>query len=358
MSSVLLNKDIFTGPMLRSLRLAGQWQMDRTVGQCAQRWAPLTDLKIELCSIGSDSARFNASQALGLLEALPRLVTASFALQHEKPGDAVENHTPIKLSHLKYLSLRGVPMRPGFARSLILPSLNAMHLIFEAYPGGDSNSSTSTQPDGYEAGILELLRIFGTQLSVLALNPEPFTLASFPSCLNNLSNKRLETLSLIDKNFPTPPDHFALYGVDAKQQLDYAALSYLADPSVLPNLKYFEMAVRNLRWDAQWDLALVEMIAARRRMSANFHLGEKGCEALVRESVVKVGPEEDAAQSKCCIRDVHVALSWWTYIDIVDELKARGVDLEVDPFSIRLDYPYSRRRSIGELSPRPWTERR
>lgn len=265
--SALLNCKVFAGPKLRAVTLGGHVQMpNRPFVKYFEHWTSVTELTIEPSQSDQRSTLFNAYHALQFLQHLPHLTSVSFVLHHEKPGQIVQREHPVTLPNLQKVSLRGVPMGPGFARSLVLPSLTSMYLAFDAYENDGQDPPTLATPAGYGEGILELLRRFGGQFTALAIDPAPFTgtLSSFPSCLDYLDSGRLETFRLIDRHFPAPhPDSQSEEA--ARRELIHAALVYLANPAVLPNLKHFGMTL----WDHSLHMcegALAEVVNGRRRM--------------------------------------------------------------------------------------------
>lgn len=355
-SASLMKGAFFAGPMLRSVELGGHWDTTASLKECVQPWAPLTELKVDLSHAGGSNSYLSAYHALQLLESFQQLIKVSFVLQLERPVRAIERETAIKLPRLQSLSLQGVPMGPGFVRSLVLPSLKAMSLVFDGIEYDDSSVLIPVAPVVHEEGILELLRRFGPQLTALALNTDALSFACFPSCLDSLNHDRLETLSLIDHHFPIPQFNRDRHAAHAKGAKHHVALAYLANPLVLPNLKYFEMTIANVHPDRRCDVGLVEVIAARRGRNVDAD-EEKEPEAGIQGSADEPQLDANTARSRFAsrsrIRHVHVALSWSTHFNVIEELRRRRVDMDADPFKLLLRYSTSR-QSVGEILERPW----
>ncbi|KAJ3548006.1 hypothetical protein NMY22_g1440 [Coprinellus aureogranulatus] len=352
LSSSLMQTALFSAPSLRRLSTKGRCKIRHS--RSLKEWGRGCSLLTELCIDppndidGSRPGLFGPSDALRLLEAIPSLTRASFGLQaFGEAGLAIATPTQVIAPHLVSLSLHGVPMGSGFARTLVLPSLSHLALLFYPWIGRNSRGTLLTSPTKrYANGIREFLSIFGRQLKGLALNPAPLTSASLSSCLDFLDSEKLETLSFVPNHFPAQQRQ-AVYGFDTDavdvrmDALNCTALAYIGEPSVFPNLKRFEMNVYNASRDDACSRALLEVIASRRGGVEDVNRGEHGAAEL--------GPGDNAPNAddfvtsslthglqKSQLQDVHLVFSTYSTVDIVKELTDKGVDLG---FNLRLDYP-------------------
>ncbi|KAJ3520371.1 hypothetical protein NMY22_g12786 [Coprinellus aureogranulatus] len=193
---------VFCGPSLHHVKLVGQWYLNRSLWVIRSGWARLTELHVEL-DHGEDHSRFSGLHALQLLEALPTLEKASFELQYdsERRLQDYERETTIILPRLSSLSLRGIPPKPAFARSLSLPSLTSLYLVFNIdfdIPSSPPNSSGTPE---IMAGVVELVKKFGTRLTTLALDADVLAPSFVHDVLGPVDHERLQRLSLIDRIF-------------------------------------------------------------------------------------------------------------------------------------------------------------
>ncbi|KAJ3519299.1 hypothetical protein NMY22_g13267 [Coprinellus aureogranulatus] len=351
LSSSIMRSGMFSGPSLRRITTRGQCRISNTgsLKEWSRGCSQLTEIHIDPPNIDLRPPLFDPSDALCLFGALPGLTRASLGFQHPWTAAAIATRTRVTVPQLVFLSLHGIPAGPEFARAL------------------RSQYGWLTQPPGeYAEGILEFLRIFGEQLKGLALNPAPFPVASLDSCLDRLDNERLETLSLIHTHFPVPRRQ-EVYGIDSEHldllidRRNHAALRYIANPSVFPNLKHFEMNLYNICSGDTCSKSILTLIASRRGQPM-----DGGSQSIARlgglasraqdlrislgfgNSTEKISGLVHGAHNH--IQDVHIIFSRPSTVDIVDELRRRRVDMG---FNLRLNYPdFS--QSIGTTPVNPW----
>lgn len=345
-SPALMHTGLFSGPSLRHLKLEGDWDMGGPLRGRIKGWASLTEIEIDALPGPAGSPRFGAYQVLIFLEAVPSLVRASFILRHEGEEEQVATlSSPITRADLQFLSLKGVPMGPDLARFVILPSLTELRLVFD--PSRDINGSfdnpTPEPDDNYGEGVLQLLRKFGDQLTTLVLNPEVLSPSSYHSCLEFLNSDRLESLSLTDKHFHAQQARSEEDSSTPGKHLDCLTLAYLTQPHILSNLKHLAMNVRNWRRNGECELALLELIAARRRRMEPTPVSPNLAEGGHIEGVVPIEyeGEELASGRSRYLTEVHVTFTHDSDLNIIQELNSRGVDLRSPSFTMRLNYPNS-----------------
>ncbi|TEB22541.1 hypothetical protein FA13DRAFT_1740938 [Coprinellus micaceus] len=328
----LLAGGLFSGPSLRRVSLEGRWMMNHKLGVAVQGWAPLTDLEITP-STNASGTHFGVSNLPYLFKAFPLLQNAKFLFQQSEPTPEVVNPTePIVLPRLKSLYLGGQAMGPALARSLVLPSLQVLFLVFEI-----SQSSARSGMLDYDKCILEFLQRFGAQLTSFGINHDILLPPSFPSYLNMLDNARLESLSLINNSFPQRQTEPGPFSSILRGDQDCRVLAHLAKPGVFPGLKHLEMSARS----RNCETALADVIAARRRWTRTV---KNQCSQVRTEVCSVVGYEaenEIQPNTTIPIEDVHVTFTRPRGSSVIQELRDRGVDLTSGPFSIRLNYPES-----------------
>ncbi|KAJ3519300.1 hypothetical protein NMY22_g13266 [Coprinellus aureogranulatus] len=240
-----------------------------------------------------------------------------------------------------------MPVGPNFAKTLDLPSLKVLSLIFDANPGGHPTPHWHT-------GVLNLLSKFGNQLTALALNPIVLTPSSFQSCLNSLNNERLEFLGLFEKHFPSSKALPSAVENGVGDYFDWPVLIRLTTPGAFPCLKLLEMEVRNMVADndvsiggTRLELEVVELIAVR-AVKAD----------ATGSSAENVGESTFAGEFKrkkgdCTTAGMHIAFTRASNINIVEALEDRGIDLRSRSLQMRLVYPNAT-ISHGSLPVSPW----
>ncbi|KAJ3535541.1 hypothetical protein NMY22_g6445 [Coprinellus aureogranulatus] len=241
LSSSLMQTGLFSAPSLRRITTKGHCRIggSASLKGCSRGCSLLTEVSIDL---------FDPSDALHLLEALPHLIKASFGLQPPRMvGQTIFTTAQVTAPKLMPLSLHGSPIGPELAKALKSPSLSGLSLLFYPYTVRRGFWRIVIRPpEGFADGTFEFLRIFGKQLKGLTINSGPFVGHPLGFCLHYLDNERLETLGLIHTRVPELRGH-ALFGADSDDpdavfdRLNRAALKYIANPSVFPNLKGFEM---------------------------------------------------------------------------------------------------------------------
>ncbi|KAJ3519544.1 hypothetical protein NMY22_g13148 [Coprinellus aureogranulatus] len=339
LSSSLMQTGLFSAPSLRRITTKGHCRIDDSASlkEWSRGCSLLTEVSIDL---------FDPSDALHLLQALPHLIKASFGLQPPRMvGQTVSTTAQVTAPKLVSLSLHGSPIGPEFVKALKSPSLSELTLLFYPYTVRRGFWRIVTRPpEGFADGTFEFLRIFGKQLKGLTINSGPFVGHPLGFCLHYLDNERLETLGLIHTRVPELRGH-ALFGADSDDpdavfdRLNHAALKYIADPSVFPNMKSFKMNVYNICSDRACIQALLGIIASRRgrveemdgRRETVLGLGD---DVLISEGVRTSGSMHGPERNR--LQDVHLSFSMPTSFDFVKELTERRVDLG---FNLRLDYP-------------------
>ncbi|KAJ3529913.1 hypothetical protein NMY22_g8798 [Coprinellus aureogranulatus] len=324
--------NLFVGPLLQSVQLRGHLGSTRHLIKHFAGWDSLTELSVAFPDTGHEETKFTAFHTHQFLGIFPRLVNASFFLHHDQHSHVATPRTVLTHLCLECLSLQGAPVNSSFARFLILPSLTALHLIFNAYevPHAGSNQLLPDSPESYGEGIMELLRKFGGQLKELSLNPDALSQSSFPSCLELLNQHRLLSLRLSGQRFPSdvPERHQAAVCED----LDHATLVYLRDAAVFPNLNRLNMRIRNSFTETCCESALVEFIAARIKATG------------VPRYTSRDGSEEhqsSPSNRSPSLRDIHITFLSDSRVDIVRKLKGRGIGLGGGGVGIRVEYPDS-----------------
>ncbi|KAF6749270.1 hypothetical protein DFP72DRAFT_544275 [Ephemerocybe angulata] len=196
LATSLLSKSSFTRAcQITCLSLA---MSSPDIEQLPVTWSCLTDLTISATSQSSIefNTHFGWSTAVSTLAECPNLRTCTLTFQREPTVQAWQltrpsvpflrapssrpptPPPPAILPYLEELNLRGVAQPPGLASSLTLPSLRRLSAIF--------THSKAALPE--ESGLLEWVRLYGTQLTHATFDYLSLTQEALVQCLQGLTS--------------------------------------------------------------------------------------------------------------------------------------------------------------------------
>ncbi|KAF5332452.1 hypothetical protein D9611_005447 [Ephemerocybe angulata] len=194
-TSILSESSLTRASQITCLSLA---MSSPDVKQLPVSWSGLTDLTISATSQSyiDFNTHFGWSTAVSTLAECPNLRTCTLTFQREPTMQAWQLSRPSVpflrapssrpptppppaiLPYLEELNLRGVAQPPGLASSLTLPALRRLSAIF--------THSKAALPE--ESGLLEWVRLYGTQLTHVAFDYLSLTREALVQCLQGLPN--------------------------------------------------------------------------------------------------------------------------------------------------------------------------
>ncbi|KAJ2924402.1 hypothetical protein H1R20_g12696, partial [Candolleomyces eurysporus] len=249
----------------------------------------------------------NENKALQILKACPNLVSCSFAMNDS--GLALIPLTPpITLRFLKEMALRPYAwhVTKNFASSLNLPHLHKLSI--------QSISGSSCSPRNYEdSGLCEFIERFGSTLRNVAFQHITITQDALLQCLSNLPN--VVSLTLFDAFWAT------VYGDCARIDGDlFRSLTPRLDESDAPDCSQTR---------GYLHCPMMEELG----LSSTFGGGELEEVALVdfieaRRTVDLQRRDTDRVRTAARLKRVTCSVYWLRTLDVMEELRRRGVDVE------------------------------
>ncbi|RXW19941.1 hypothetical protein EST38_g5908 [Candolleomyces aberdarensis] len=255
----------------------------------------------------------NESKTLQVLKACPNLVSCYFAMNDS--GSAMISLTPpITLRFLKEMTLRPYTwhVTTNFASSLNLPHLHKLSI--------QSISGSSCSPRNYEdSGLCEFIERFGSTLRNVGFQHITLTQDALLRCLSNLPE--VVSLTLFDAFWAT------VFGNCARIDGDFFR-------SLTPRLDESDAPVYSRIPKGYLHCPMMEELA----LSSTFSGGALEEKALVdfieaRRTVDLQSRGADGVRTAARLKRVTSGVYWLRTLDVMEELRRRGVD--VDGFSFK-----------------------
>ena len=298
-------------PSIRSLAISGTYTIP--LFTLPIQWPRLTEFTFDAgFNGGGNSQVFGPREALELLKLCPNLVRCSLPLNRtvsQEPDSPITSSERIHLPRLQHLELNNGPIPLGFSKALNLPCLHSFVLrLGFGYNMGPTHR--------HNDGVIEMLEIFGSQLSIMMLDASLLSSSSLARCLELVPN--VEQLALathrLNSRGNTPgsrEEYKAVFTPDILQLLtpDAQAEDGTITSCYCPRLRRFRFKPDSERVEAN---DVVRFIAARQK-------------PLDRNSSLER------------LRSVEVRFLKHQEVDAEEELKKMGV--EMDTFNLVIDQP-------------------